>query len=92
MNMTFNPLAVAPVAFGQPFPQKTFDEAATSYIAKGGEGKFLPRIMEYFRGVPIASIYPAHLTDMAIALYPAHSGATRNRQALATARNAMWAV
>ena len=65
---------------------KTFAEAAESYIASGGEAKFLPRIVEHFRDRQLASIFPFDLQDMANKLYPTQSAATKNRQALAPAR------
>jgi len=86
MDMTFRPVGATPVAFSGDRVGKTFDEAAKSYLAHGGEAKFLSKIVEYFKGVPLDAIFPAHLMEMAVALYPTQTGATRNRQALAPAR------
>ena len=64
---------------------KTFDEAAEAYLKAKGENKHLRRVMEYLHGRPLASIFPNDLIEMAIALYPTQSNATRNRQALCPA-------
>ncbi|WP_377298382.1 tyrosine-type recombinase/integrase [Rhizobium sp. SGZ-381] len=72
-----NSHAGAPVTFGQ---------AAESYLASGGEARYLTPILTYFEGRPLASIYPFDIRSMAEAVYPAHSNATRNRQAITPAR------
>ena len=65
---------------------KTFAEASASYLEHGGDGKHLDPIIEYFGNRPLASIYPFDVKEMATALYPTQSNATRNRQALTPAR------
>ncbi|KQT01797.1 tyrosine-type recombinase/integrase [Rhizobium sp. Leaf386] len=64
----------------------TFDYAAASYMENGGNGKFLPRIIEHFHGRPLASIFPFDLQQMANVLYPDVKNSTKNRQALTPAR------
>lgn len=64
---------------------KTFLDAAASYIEHGGQGKFLAGIVEYFGDVPLASIVPFDVREMAKALYPERGNATLNRQALTPA-------
>ncbi|KQS86919.1 site-specific integrase [Rhizobium sp. Leaf383] len=64
----------------------TFAEAAASYMQNGGCGRYLPRILDYFEGRSLASIFPFDVRKMAEDLYPTHKGSTRNRQAIAPAR------
>jgi integrase len=64
----------------------TFGQAAESYLACGGEARYLAPILNHFEGRPLASIYPFDIKAMAEAIYPAHSNATRNRQAITPAR------
>ncbi len=65
---------------------RTFEEAAVSYQELGGEGRFLPSILKYFKGRKLGSIKPAELRSMAISLYPKAAPSTRNRQAIIPAR------
>lgn len=68
---------------------RTFAEAAQSYMHHGGEGRYLKRIVAYFGDRTLGTIFPFDIREMAMSLYPDHSGATRNRQALAPARAVM---
>lgn len=68
---------------------RTFAEAATSYIRSGGETKYLGKIIAYLGNRSLQSIHPYDLREMAEILYPTHSPATRNRQALTPARAVM---
>lgn len=65
---------------------RLFEEAAESYLLQGGEGRFLPGIIVYFKGRRVASIKPGELRQMALKLYPDATNATRNRQAIVPAR------
>lgn len=65
---------------------RTFEEAALSYLQQGGEGRFLPKILKYFKGRAVGSIKPAEIRQMAISIYPSAAPRTRNRQAVAPAR------
>ncbi|MDR3495348.1 MAG: site-specific integrase [Ancalomicrobiaceae bacterium] len=69
---------------------RTFSDAAASHVAGGGEAKYLPPIAAYFGGRPLGEIYPYDVRQMAETLYPNHSGATRNRQAITPARAVMY--
>ena len=69
---------------------RTFEDAAESYIEHGGEGRYLPPIIEYFGDDrPLATITPFDIKQMALTLYPAHANSTRNRCVLAPARAVM---
>ncbi|WP_084437990.1 tyrosine-type recombinase/integrase [Shinella sp. HZN7] len=68
---------------------RTFAEAAQSYVHHGGEGRYLKRVVAYFGDRTLATIFPFDIRQMALSLYPDHSGATRNRQAIAPARAVM---
>lgn len=65
---------------------RTFEEAALSYLQQGGEGRYLPPILRYFKGRKIGTIKPAEIRQMAIELYPKHLPSTRNRQGIIPAR------
>jgi len=66
--------------------EKTFAEAARSYVEHGGCDKYLQPIVDYFGNRPLASIYPFDVREMAAQLYPTQSSSTKNRQALTPAR------
>lgn len=68
---------------------KTFAEAAASLIANGGEARYLNRVIAYFGDRLLDEISPFDIRQMAKELYPDHSNATLNRQALAPARAVM---
>ncbi|MBX5206738.1 tyrosine-type recombinase/integrase [Rhizobium sp. NZLR11] len=65
---------------------RLFEEAATSYMKQGGEARYLAPIIKYFKGRAIGTIKPAEIRNMALSIYPRHSAATRNRQAVIPAR------
>lgn len=65
---------------------RTFAVAADSYMQHGGSERFIPAIVEYFGEQMLSQIFPFDIKQMAIALYPSHSAATRNRQAITPAR------
>lgn len=65
---------------------RLFEEAATSYMKQGGEGRFLAPIIKYFKGRTIGTIKPAEIRSMALSVYPTGAAATRNRQAIIPAR------
>lgn len=67
----------------------TFADAAASYVAAGGEARYLPPILAHFTGRTLASIHPFDIRQMAETLLPTQSGATRNRQAITPARAVM---
>ncbi|MGV1867246.1 MULTISPECIES: tyrosine-type recombinase/integrase [unclassified Rhizobium] len=65
---------------------KTFIDAANSYIEHGGEQRYLDKIVDILGPRPLASIFPFDVTQMAKALFPDTTNATRNRQALTPVR------
>jgi Phage integrase family len=64
----------------------TFRQAAEHYLQKGGDARYLQPIVNHFGDRHIASIFPGHVWEMADALYPIQSNATKNRCALTPAR------
>lgn len=66
--------------------EKTFTEAAESYLAHGGSPRYLAPIVAWFGGRPLRSIFPFDIRQMATEILPHQSAATRNRQALTPAR------
>lgn len=65
---------------------RLFEEAATSYMMQGGEGRFLPAIIKFFKNRKVASITPGEIRSMAISIYPTAAPSTKNRQAIIPAR------
>lgn len=66
---------------------RTFEEAAVSYLEQGGEGRYVPKVLKFFKGRAIGSIMPAEIRGGAMAVYPKASAATRNRQFVTPARS-----
>jgi integrase len=58
----------------------TFASAAIAYMSMGGEKRFLPPLLKHFGERPLATIDQRAIDEAAVALYPAASNATRNRQ------------
>jgi integrase len=69
----------------------TFDEAALAYLESGGDGQYLGRwdpdldawtggVIPHLIGTPLAGITQQEIDRIAVAMYPAGSAATRNRQ------------
>jgi integrase len=58
----------------------TFAAAAIRYIEAGGERRFIMKLAEYFGAMPLDKIGQAEVDAAAVALYPAATNATRNRQ------------
>lgn len=69
--------------------ERTFAEAAESYLRAGGESRYLPKIIEHLGDRPLPSIHPYDIREMAEEIYPTQSAATRNRQALTPTRAVM---
>lgn len=65
---------------------RTFEEAALSYMAQGGERAYLPALIKHFRGRNVGSIAAGDIREAAIELYPSAGPATRNRQGITPAR------
>ena len=63
----------------------TFEDAALSYLEAGGEGRFLPPLIRYFKGTLLAGVKPGHIRDAARKLYPKGSPATQHRQGVTPA-------
>lgn len=65
---------------------RTFAEAAESYLAHGGCGRYLPPIVAHLGGRPLSAIFPFDIRQMATTLLPGRTGATLNRQVVTPAR------
>ena len=63
----------------------TFAEAAESYIAHGGEARYLPRLIDCFGPDDVTTITPLAVRAAAVELFPNASPATRNRHAITPA-------
>lgn len=79
-------LEVASRRGNDPARERTFEDAAESYIRGGGEARYLPKIVSHFGDRPLRSIHPYDVREAAEILYPTASAATRNRQAVTPAR------
>lgn len=71
-------------------PVKTFKAAADSYIAHGGEARYLPRLVERFGPDDVTTITPLAVRGAAVELFPDASAATRNRHAITPARAVLY--
>lgn len=60
--------------------EPTFASAAAAYMRAGGERTYVRRLLDHFGDEPLPNIDQAAIDTAAIALYPAGSSATRNRQ------------
>lgn len=58
----------------------TFAEAARSYIASGGEERFLRPLLKYFGDLPLAAIKQGTIDLAGTTLYPYAANSTINRQ------------
>jgi integrase len=56
-----------------------FEEAASSYIKHGGDGRYLPRIVDHIGMKSMTEIFPFDVKKLALDLYPTQQNATRNR-------------
>lgn len=65
---------------------RTFAEAAASYVTHGGCDRFITAVVGYFGERHLSQIFPFDIKQMALAVYPTHSAATRNRQAITPTR------
>lgn len=65
---------------------RTFAEAAASYVASGGDGRYLPPLVARLGPVPLSELAPFDIRQLAEQLYPDRKGATKNRCALTPAR------
>lgn len=68
---------------------KTFREAAESYLENGGEGKYLPPVLEVLGDRPVSEIYPFDIRKAVEKIYPTQAGTTRNRQGITPIRAVM---
>ena len=60
----------------------SFAQAASLYLDAQKPARFLSAVAGYWKNTPVKEITAGAVRQAAIVLYPAHSGATRNRQAL----------
>lgn len=65
---------------------RTFEEAAVSYLEQGGEGRFLPALLHFFKGRKLSTIAPGDIREAALKIYPNAMPATRNRQGISPAK------
>ncbi len=84
--MATDTLRSAPARGNDPARDHTFAEAAASYLASGGEARYLGAILAYFEERSVRAIFPYDLREMAEAIYPTQSASTRNRCAIGPAR------
>lgn len=68
----------------------TFTEAADSYLAHGGEARYLPRLVDHFGPQDVAEITPMAVRTAAPEIYPRAAPATLNRQVITPARAVLY--
>lgn len=67
-----------------------FSDAAHSYVQHGGEGRFLPRLIDRFGPAPVDTITPMAVHQAAVGLYPDAANGTRNRQVITPTRAVLY--
>lgn len=77
MNQSFRLETTAVQA--APIMACVFEEAASSYIEHGGDGRYLPRIVDQIGMKSMTEIFPFDVKKLALDLYPTQQNATRNR-------------
>lgn len=75
----FRTLAPAPLSTSPGPSSCTFSEASASYLENGGDGRYLPPIIQQLGARALTSIFPFDVKKLALDLYPAQQNATRNR-------------
>lgn len=68
----------------------TFTAASESYVAHGGEARYLPPLVRRFGPDDVTGITPLAVRAAAAELFPAASPATRNRQVITPARAVLY--
>lgn len=68
----------------------TFKEAAASYVAHGGEARYLKRLVDHFGAEDVAKITPLAVRSAAVELYPDALPSTRNRHVITPARAVLY--
>lgn len=66
------------VKYGE-LPPTTFSQAVKVYLSKGGEDKYLTRLLDYFKEKPLKEIGQQEINDAVEALYPNAKSSTINR-------------
>lgn len=68
---------------------ETFADAAASYMAIGGEGVYLPRVLERIGDKPVTEVTAGEARFLAIDIFPNAKNSTRNRHVLTPIRAVM---
>jgi integrase len=58
----------------------TFGDAVATYLRRGGDGRFLGPLLDKLENHPLSNVNQDAVDEIAVALYPMASAATRNRQ------------
>ena len=58
----------------------TFGDAVVTYLKRGGDGRFLGPLLDKLENVALVDVVQSLVDEVAVALYPMASAATRNRQ------------
>lgn len=66
------------VKYGE-VPTTTFSQAVKVYLSKGGEDKYLTRLLDYFKEKPLKEIGQQEINDAVEVLYPNAKASTINR-------------
>lgn len=69
------------IALGES-PPATFADAVTVYLNKGGEAKYLTRLLDYFKEKPLREIGQAEIDEAAKEFYPNAKASTINRSCI----------
>lgn len=67
-------------------PGETFAQAAASYMAMGGEAKYLPRILARLGDKSVGEVTGGEIRFLAIEIFPIAKNSTRNRHVITPCR------
>lgn len=73
-----------------PRNDRTFRDAAESYVQHGGEAKHLRLVMPHLGDIALDDISPFDIEELAKQLYPTQKNATRNRQVIMPVRAVIY--
>src|SRR4051794_830718 len=60
--------------------EPTFASAVVRYLKNGGDPRPTAKLLEYFKTTPLSRINQGAIDTCALALFPDHTSATRNRE------------
>lgn len=90
MDVSFRPRSATPIFTPHIATICSFREAAESYLAHGGDGKYLPILIREIGDTPLTAIHPFDVRELAKRLFPVQKNATLNRYVVTPVRAVMY--